>query len=68
MEKDHLLTDEEVAVRRKRLREAIHLQKMENNPLTDREIEIFEMALSERWSDEKRREYLQSVTMTPDER
>jgi hypothetical protein len=53
MEKDRLLTDEEVAVRRKRLREAIHLQKMENNPLTSEEIENFEISLRERWSDEK---------------
>jgi len=40
------------------LREAIHLQAMEGNPLDARDIEMFEMFEREGWSHEKRLVYI----------
>lgn len=45
-------------VERRRLLEGLHLQAMEDNPLTDDEIAMFEMFDLEGWSDERRRDYI----------
>ena len=47
-------------IRSQALREAIHLQEMEDNPLTAEEVAMFEMFEREGWSAEKRREYILS--------
>jgi len=41
-----------------RLQEAAHLQEIEGNPLTDAELEMFEMFEREGWSHERRRAYI----------
>ena len=40
------------------LREAINLHKIEGNPLTCDEVEMFEMFEREGWSDERCRQYI----------
>ncbi|WP_417261454.1 hypothetical protein [Celeribacter sp.] len=58
MTKNSLLTDEEVALRRRRFEEAIHLQKMENNPLDNEQIAMFEMFERDNFSDEECLNYM----------
>jgi hypothetical protein len=41
------------------LKEAIHLQDMESNPLDQEQIAMFEMFEREGWSDEQCRAYIQ---------
>ena len=48
-----LLTEAEVAQAHERLLEAIHLQKMEGNPLDAEQVAMFEMFERERWSHER---------------
>lgn len=50
---DDLLTEAEVAEAHVRLLEAIHLQKMEGNPLDAADLAMFEMFERERWSHER---------------
>ncbi|MDE0044525.1 MAG: hypothetical protein OXU19_01490 [bacterium] len=38
--------------------EAVHLQAIEGNPLTEEEIAMFEMFERERWSPEQRRAHI----------
>ncbi|WP_208348998.1 hypothetical protein [Pseudaestuariivita rosea] len=52
------LTDEEIQARRERFLEAVHLQKIENNPLDEDQLAMFEMFQRERWSDEQRTDYI----------
>ena len=42
----------------KKLREAVHLQALEGNPLQPDEIAMFEMFERENWSDARRRDYI----------
>ncbi len=59
MEKDDkLLSVEEVKVARKRRLDAMHLQAIEGNPLTEDEVKMFEMFERERWSHERRLAYI----------
>lgn len=48
-----LLTEAEVAEAHERLLEAVHIQKMEGNPLDAEELAMFEMFERERWSHER---------------
>jgi len=56
--KDKKLTDDEVSIRQERRLEAMHLQEIEGNPLTDEEVEMFEMFERERWSTQKCLDYI----------
>src|SRR6185312_8709700 len=55
---DDLLTEAEVAEAHERLLDAIHLQKMEGNPLDAEDIAMFEMFERERWPHERRIAYI----------
>lgn len=48
-----LLSEAEVAQAHERLREAMHLQVIEGNPLDPEQIAMFEMFERERWPHEK---------------
>jgi hypothetical protein len=48
----------EVAAARQRRLEAMHLQDIEGNPLTQEEVRMFEMFEREAWSDEQCRAYI----------
>lgn len=52
--------------RARRLADAIHIQKIENNPLTSDEIAMFEMFEREGWSHEKRRAYIMGLAKSGD--
>lgn len=52
------LTDEQIAAARQRRAEAIRLQEIEGNPLTDADKAMFEMFDRERWPHEKRIAYI----------
>jgi hypothetical protein len=54
------LSSSETAVRKQRLAEAINLQQIESNPLSEEDIAMFEMFEHEGWSFEKRLEYIKS--------
>lgn len=51
-------TDQEIAERRHRCLEAMHLQVIEDNPLDAEDIAIFEMFEREKWTDEQCIAYL----------
>jgi hypothetical protein len=53
MPDDRLLSEEEVAVARRRRLEAMKLQEIEGNPLTAEDVAMFEMFERERWSHER---------------
>lgn len=53
-------TDAELEKMRERRIEAMHLQEIENNPLDDEQIAMFEMFERERWTDEQCKEYLEA--------
>jgi hypothetical protein len=53
-----LLSDEAVAEARKRRIEAMHLQDIEDNPLSADEVAMFEMFERERWPHERRLAYI----------
>lgn len=53
-------TDAELEEMRERLIEAMHLQEIEDNPIDDEQIAMFEMFERERWTDEQCREYLEA--------
>ena len=53
MATDQPLSEEDVAVARKRRLEAMKLQEIEGNPLTEDEVAMFEMFERERWSHER---------------
>ena len=55
---DKLLSFEEVEIARKRRLDAMHLQAIEGNPLTEDEVKMFEMFERERWSHERRLAYI----------
>lgn len=55
---DKLLSEEEVALARERRLEAMHLQEVEDNPLSAEDIAMFEMFERERWSYARRHEYV----------
>lgn len=55
---DKLLTAAEVEEARRRRLDAMALQEIEGNPLTQEEIKMFEMFERERWSHERRRAYI----------
>ncbi|MEM7620004.1 MAG: hypothetical protein AAF228_06015 [Pseudomonadota bacterium] len=48
----------ELATAKKNLKEAIALQALENNPLSDKEILLVNHAISENWTDEQWNNYL----------
>lgn len=48
----------ELSASAERLREALHLQAMEGNPLTEEGIAIFEMFQREGWSHQRCTDYL----------
>lgn len=52
------ISERELAERRRRGKVAMHLQEIEDNPLTPEEVEMFEMFDRERWSDERCHEYI----------
>jgi hypothetical protein len=52
------LSPEQVAIRKARRLEAMHLQVIEGNPLDDEDIAMFEMFDREAWPDERCREYI----------
>jgi hypothetical protein len=52
------LTVREVAIRKARFREAVHLQIIEGNPLDAEDLAMFEMFHRKRWSDERCRAYI----------
>jgi len=54
MDKEVALTPEEVALARKRRLEAMHLQRIEGNPLDAGDIALLEMFERERWPLKKR--------------
>lgn len=58
---------EEIQERKRRLAEAIHIQQIENNPLTPDEIAMFEMFEREGWSDERCRSYIINLGNSQDE-
>lgn len=51
-------TDQEVEEMRRRRLEAMHLQVIEDNPLDDEDIAMFEMFERKKWSAEQRRDYI----------
>jgi hypothetical protein len=53
-----LLSEEEVALARRRRLEGMALQEIEGNPLTPDEIAMFEMFERERWSHDRRRAFI----------
>ena len=53
------ISHEELIQRRKRDREAVALQKIEGNPFTDEENEMFAMFDREGWSDQQCSEYIE---------
>jgi hypothetical protein len=58
MERDRLLSDEEVAEAHQRWPEAVKLQEIEGNPLRPDEIAMFEVFERERWPHERCIEYI----------
>ena len=48
-----MMTDQQIAERRRRGLEARHLQEIEGNPLDAEDIAMFEMFDREGWTDEK---------------
>jgi len=52
------LSPEEIAAARKRRLEAMHLQEIEGNPLSEEEIAMFEMFEREGWDHERRLAYV----------
>ncbi len=62
MKGERLLTDEEVAAARERRLEAMHLKVIEGNPLSPDQVAMFEMFERERWSHEKRLDYIRNKT------
>ena len=55
---DHMLSPAEAEAARERRIEAMALQEIEGNPLDAEQIAMFEMFERERWSHDRRREYL----------
>jgi hypothetical protein len=52
------LTPKEVAEARQRLREAMHLQEIEGNPLSPDQVAMFEMFEREAWTHDRRLAYI----------
>ena len=52
------LTPEEIEAARRRRLEAMTLQEIEGNPLSDDDIAMFEMFEREGWTHERRRAYI----------
>jgi hypothetical protein len=63
MDSNRPLSDEEVAVARRRRLEAMKLQEIEGNPLTAEEEAMFEMFERERWSHERCRAFILSKAL-----
>lgn len=52
------LTDQDIEERRRRRLEAMHLQKIEGNPLDAAQVAMFEMFERERWTDDQIKAHL----------
>lgn len=61
MDKETKLTPEELAVAKKLRLEAMHLQVIESNPFDAEDVALFDMFDRERWSHEKRIEYIREM-------
>jgi hypothetical protein len=51
-------SDREISARRARRLEAMHLQKIEGDPLDDEQVEMFEMFERDRWTDDQIKAHL----------
>jgi hypothetical protein len=58
MSEDARLSPHEVAQARKRRLDATRMQEIEGNPLSQEDIEMFEMFEREAWSHDRRRAYI----------